>query len=445
DRLAAVLDDHELLLVLDNCEHVVEEVADLVTDLLGRVPGLRVLATGREPLGVEGEVVHAVEPLAVPPVGADPGRVGEAGAVRLFAERAAASSPGFALTADNAADVALLCRRLDGIPLALELAATRVRTLGVTGVLCRLDDRFRLLSTARRHLPPRQRTLRAMIDWSWDLLEHDERVLLRRLAVFSGGCSPADVEAVCSGNGIDPSDVLDLLSRLVDRSLVVAEDAPPAGRRLRLLETIADYACERLSGAGEAEEVRRRHAVHFTGVAERCAATLFGPGQAEGLRALDAEAGNLGAALEEAAARGEAELALRLAVAPAWYRYLRGRYRDGLRAITLALSAGRGGAAAGVAMAESTAVVFAILADTGENHVRRAGEVLEAFDGAPDGDAALERARAAWMIGFVLYSRGDQEASEELVARALPVFRERGDRWGVAAALAARASHALGR
>ncbi|NKY99403.1 AfsR/SARP family transcriptional regulator [Nocardiopsis alborubida] len=446
-HVLGALEGRHTLLVLDDCEHLADEVADLVGALLGRLPDLRVLATSREPLGVPGEVLYGVEPLPVPSADTPADRVGASGAVRLFAERAAASAPGFALTPDNAADVALLCRRLDGIPLALELAATRVRALGVTGVLSRLDDRFRLLSTARRHLPPRQRTLRAMIDWSWELLDERERVLLRRLAVFTGGCAPEDVEAVCSGDGIDAVDVVDLLTSLVDRSLVVAADDPLTGRRHRLLESIADYARQRLSEAGEAYGLRGRHLDHYTALVRRYAGRIPGPSQKEALRRLDAEAPNLRAALDEAVGRGAEGHAARLANSLGWYWYMRGRYREGRRLTGRVRDAVRGPASTEAAMAGATAAVFEILAGAGNDHTALAHSALKAFDDlpGPPGDTELERARAAWMIGFVLHGRGDRAVSEDLVTQALAVFRERGDRWGLAASLTARASHALGR
>ncbi|PRX01774.1 UNVERIFIED_ORG: transcriptional regulator, partial [Actinomadura viridilutea] len=201
ERLVAALRARRMLLVLDNCEHVVEQAAELTDRLLRGVPGLRVLATGREPLAVAGEVVWSVPPLRVPARDADPREVARCDAVRLFAARAAAAARGFALDERNAGAVAVLCRRLDGIPLALELAATRVRALGVDGLVARLDDRFRLLAGGRRGAPPRQQTLLAMIDWSWDLLTEPERAVLRRLSVHADGCTPEAAEAVCGGGG----------------------------------------------------------------------------------------------------------------------------------------------------------------------------------------------------------------------------------------------------
>ncbi len=220
DRLTDALRPRQLLLVLDNCEHVVEPVAELVDRLLRAAPGLRVLATSREPLGLAGEVVWGVPPLDVPAADAEPEALADRSAVQLFVARAAAAAKGFRLDAGTAAPVAELCRRLDGIPLALELAATRVRALGVHGVVARLDDRFRLLAAGHRGAPPRQQTLQAMIDWSWELLSTPEQILLRRLAVHADGGTLDAAEAVCAGDDLPAADVPDLLARLVDRSLV---------------------------------------------------------------------------------------------------------------------------------------------------------------------------------------------------------------------------------
>lgn len=220
DRLVTALRHRQLLLVLDNCEHVIEPVAELVARLRRDVPGVSVLATSREPLGLTGELLWEVPPLPVPDDG-DLDAVRRSAAARLFVARAAAQQRGFHLDRQTATAVAQLCRRLDGLPLALELAATRVRALGVRGVVDRLDDRFRLLTTAQRDVPPRQRTLTAVIGWSWDLLDESDRVVLAQLAVFPDGCTPEAAEQVCRTD-------LDALARLVDRSLVVLDDSGAA-------------------------------------------------------------------------------------------------------------------------------------------------------------------------------------------------------------------------
>ncbi|GAA4937866.1 putative ATPase/DNA-binding SARP family transcriptional activator [Nonomuraea thailandensis] len=322
ERVAAALASRRTLLVLDNCEHVVEAVAKLAELLLRTGPGTRVLATSREPLGLAGEVVRQVPPLDA------------AAAARLFVLRAAENEPGLVL---DAGVVESICRRLDGIPLALELAAARVRSLGVRVLAGRLDDRFRLLSAGRRSGPAHQRTLRAAIDWSWELLTEPERVVLRRLAVQAGGCTLEAAERVCAVPGpipggppgdagpqvpqdLDPADVVDLLGRLVDRSLVVR-----AGDRYRLLESVAAYALERLGEAGEREPVLRRYAVYYTQLAECARAYRSGPARHHWVRRLDAEAANLRAALEAARSLGDTRLAARLTGSLGWYRTQSGR------------------------------------------------------------------------------------------------------------------------
>jgi len=259
ERLPAALHGKQLLLVLDNCEHAIEGVAELAELLLRSAPGLRILATSREPLGLSGELRWPVPTLELPGAGAgeDIEAVARCSAVTLFVQRVAAVVPGFELTGDNAADVAAICRRLDGLPLALELAAARVRVLPVHELAARLDDRFRLLAGGTRDAPGRQQTLRGVVDWSWELLDARERVVLRRLGVFTGGFTLAAAEAVCAGEGVPRADVLDLLGRLVDRSLVVTEGS---GARYRLLETITAYALGRLDEAGETRQTRQRHA-----------------------------------------------------------------------------------------------------------------------------------------------------------------------------------------
>ncbi|WP_345430730.1 BTAD domain-containing putative transcriptional regulator [Actinoallomurus vinaceus] len=344
DRLADALSAQRLLLVLDNCEHLIEPVAELTDRLLRAVPGLRVLATSREPLGLTGEVVWSVPPLEIPARAdeSDPAALARSSAVRLFVDRATAAARGFRLDAETAPAVAVLCRRLDGIPLALELAATRMRALGVHGLVARLDDRFRLLATGHRGAPQRQRTLMAMIDWSWELLSEPERTVLRRLAVQADGCALEAAEAVCSGAGLPAEEVLDLLVRLVDRSLVAMTEHGDDGPRYRLLESVAAYCADRLEEAGEYEPVRRRHRRYYTELAERAEPHLYGHDQARWLSVLDTEAANLRTALDGAVADGDAESALRLVNAQAWSWFLRGRLAEARRSLEAALALGAG-------------------------------------------------------------------------------------------------------
>lgn len=330
-RLAAALRDRRTLLVLDNCEHVVDAAAELAELLLRTAPGLRVLATGQEPLGLAGEAVFLVEPLPT------------ADAVQLFMERAAASAPGFRRDPDASEREAIaeICRRLDGIPLALELAATRVHVLGVRELAARLSDRFRVLTSGQRGAPARQQTLRAVIDWSWELLSAPERIVLRRLAVHSDGCDLDAAEAVCAGDGVAGDEVLDLVIRLVDRSLVVVVDGP-TGPRYRLMESVAAYATERLYEMEDLTAVRDRHLRHHLALAECAEPQLRGAGQRPWLARLDAEAGNLRAALDEAVRRagaGDADEAVRLATALAWWWLLRGRLTEARRSLRSVLAA----------------------------------------------------------------------------------------------------------
>ncbi|MFD1151657.1 BTAD domain-containing putative transcriptional regulator, partial [Saccharothrix hoggarensis] len=409
DRLVEALRGREVLLVLDNCERLVEPVAALVSRLLRAVPGLRVLTTSQEPLGLAFEVVWAVPPLDVD------------AAVALFAARAAAAAPGFAVTPDNTQAVEAICRRLDGLPLAVELAATRVRGLGVTALLDRLDDRFRLLATGHRDAPARQRTLRAMIDWSWDLLGDAERTVLRRLSVHVDGCALDAAEAVCAGGAVAADEVADVLAGLVNRSLVVAPDHR-GEPRFRLLESVADYGRERLREAGEFDEVRRRHAEFHLALAERADRELRTAGQLRWLRRLDADTANLRAAHDVLEPAGAA----RLARALTWYWFLRGRLREGLRLMTSpdpVTAAWRAG--------------FGVLV----------GEPVDPAAAAGTAEIAdpLDRARARWFLGYVLSTVGDMPSAEELTDRALEAFEELGDEWGVASAHSDRVSQALAR
>ncbi|MGW4025075.1 ATP-binding protein, partial [Streptomyces sp. NPDC005009] len=429
-RLAAALRDRRTLLVLDNCEHVVDAAAELTELLLRTAPGLRVLATGQEPLGLAGETMFLVEPLE------------PADAVRMFMERAAAAAPGFprdpeAPDESERRAVADICRRLDGIPLALELAATRVRALGVRELAERLNDRFRVLTFGQRGAPARQQTLRAMIDWSWELLSAPERIVLRRLAAHSDGCDLAAAEAVCAGDGVARDEVLDLVTRLVDRSLVVVV-AGPTGPRYRLLESVAAYATERLHEMEDLTAVRDRHLRHYRALAEHAEPRLRGAGQRPWLARLDAEAGNLRTALDEAVRRagaGEPEEAVRLATALAWWWLLRGRLTEARRSLGAVLAV-----TDGPPELTSLHAAFALL--TGDP-----GAAAIAVDGpAPASDAIpdpVRRARALWLCAFGLFSAGDAAGSSELNARALTLFTAAEDRWGTAAALGLRATLAL--
>ncbi|MEV5596578.1 BTAD domain-containing putative transcriptional regulator [Streptomyces sp. NPDC052496] len=437
ERLAGAVRGKRLLLVLDNCEHVVGAVAEITADLLGAAPGLRVLATSQELLGLAGERVWPVPPLE------------QADAVGLFVARAAATAPGFRLDEHNTAAVADICRRLDGIPLALELAATRVRALGARELSARLDDRFRLLGTGRRGAPPRQQTLRAMIDWSWELLTTAEQVVLRRLAVHADGCMLRAAEEVCAGDGVGSGEVAALLARLVDRSLVAVAEGP-YGPRYRLLESVAAYCLERLREAGEAEAVRRRHSIHHTSLAERAEPFLYGAEQREWLARLDQETANLRAALDCAVQEGAAERALRLVNAAAWYWFLRGRLAEAGRALGMALDVPASSAVPeGLRLrAKVWQVGMASLAGGDTDPVARADAVLKQYAttetqrGSASKAAPADPAGHAWALWFLTYAQvglGDPAVARDRLARALAAFRALGDRWGTAAVLSSRA------
>ncbi|WP_142047421.1 BTAD domain-containing putative transcriptional regulator [Pseudonocardia kunmingensis] len=441
DRLAAALRAAAPVIVLDNCEHLVEPVAELAGRLLPAAPGVRILATSREPIGLAGELLLPVEPLELPAAaaGADPVAVRASPAVRLFAARAAAAVPGFVVDADNADAVVAICRRLDGLPLALELAAARVRVLDPRELAARMDDRFRLLTTGNRGGPARQQTLRAMIDWSWELLTAAERTVLRRLAVHVDGCTLDAAEAVCSGDGVRRDEVVALLARLVDRSLVVRTEGPD-GARYRLLDSVAAYCVDRLRDAREQDRVRAAHRRYYTGLAADAESLLRGPLQRQWLRRLDAETPNLRAALADATREaGPGGAALRLVVALAWYWVLRGRLREAERSLAAALRVGAGEPDDTSAAATWLAGVTVRLGDS----TAAAARAAAIRSSPPTADPG--RARAELFLGAALIGFGDVAASEALVDRALRTFRAGGDEWGVAAALGIRARQALTR
>ncbi|MGW2367109.1 AfsR/SARP family transcriptional regulator [Streptomyces sp. NPDC001667] len=315
DRLAEHCAPRRMLLVLDNCEHVVDAAARLAETLLARCPDVTVLATSREPLAVPGELVRPVDPLPDPV------------ALRLLADRGAAASPGFRVEDDPEA-CAEICRRLDGLPLAIELAAARLRMLTPRGLADRLDDRFRLLTSGSRTVLPRQQTLRAVVDWSWDLLDAPERAVLRRLSVFSGGCDLGKAEEVCAGGDVGPWDVAALLGSLVDKSLVVAAPAADGDMRYRLLETVGEYAAERLDEAGERTAVERRHIVAYRELARTADPLLRGPEQRVWLDRLELEHDNLRSALRRSIAARDEQEALCLVLSLAWFWQLRDHRGD---------------------------------------------------------------------------------------------------------------------
>ena len=460
------------LLVLDNCEHLRPACAALVETLLGACPLLEVVATSREPLGVGGEVTWRVPPLAVPPAHAQrPGEVGRYEAARLFVDRARAARPDFVLDDRTAPAVAEVCRRLDGLPLAIELAAARVRMLTAAQIGQHLDDRFRLLSGGCRTAPPRRRTLRATLDWSHDLLSAPERALFRRLAVFAGGWTLEAAEAVGAGRGAPAETVLDLLTRLVDRSLVEV-DAAPVVARYRLLETVREYARERLAAGGEADAVRRRHARHFLALAEAAAPALTGGERGRWLQRLAADHDNLRAALSwcwaETAPPGRRATGARLAAALEWFWSLRGHLSEGRDWLERAAAAAPAGRETRASAAHGAGTLAWLQGDYGaarahleaslavwraRGDARRAAFALHGLgviafrQGDADGaqarhaeSAALFRARAdrsgtAWALnalGHLALERGDVAGAERCLEESLGLYRALGDAWGMA-------------
>ncbi|MEV8455842.1 BTAD domain-containing putative transcriptional regulator [Streptomyces sp. NPDC052095] len=312
-RLTEHCSRRRMLLLLDNCEHLIGAAAALADHLLAHCPHLTVLATSREPLGVPGEFVRPVESLPDPM------------ALRLLAERGAAARPGFRTDADaeTGAAAAEICRRLDGMPLAIELAAARLRMLTPRQIADRLDDRFRLLTSGARTVLPRQQTLRAVVDWSWDLLDGPERAVLRRLSVFAGGCTLTAAEAVCADGPDQEPEIAALLGSLVDKSLVVAAPAEDGEMRYRLLETVGEYAAERLDEAAERAPVVRRHQVFYRELARTTDPVLRGPRQRDAIALLQREYENIRTALRHAVAAGDEQEALSMVLSLCWYWQMR--------------------------------------------------------------------------------------------------------------------------
>ena len=478
DTLADALRPRRLLLVLDNCEHLVEACAEVCRRLLASSSGLRVLATSREPLRAAAETVWDVPPLSVPPANDALADV-EAQryeAVRLFADRAAARRPGFAVDRGNAAAVASICRALDGMPLAIELAAARIRVLSVEQISARLSDRFRLLTVGDRSAPPRQRTLRAAIGWSHDLLTARERVLFRRLSVFAGWSLEA-AEQVCADEEIPAGDVLDLTAALVDKSLVLREAEALGQARYRMLDTIREYAAGWLVEAGESESLWRRFRDYAVRTAERNLAIGIArtpaswAARVDVFRRYDVEAGSITQVLNWCRDRGDAEAGLRIAAAISPYWIVRGTFTEGGEwlAAFLAMDApavdpkvrGAGSVAraqlilsSSPAAAESpaseglklcrdegdefwTAVALNLLSEI----ALHTGRTDEAAAFADDALAVAQSAGDGWGEGYALGTRaaiaariGKLREAEQLAGASVTVMRRIDQQWGAARA-----------
>ncbi|MGH2730176.1 MAG: BTAD domain-containing putative transcriptional regulator [Actinomycetota bacterium] len=429
EGLVAALRRRNMLLVLDNCEHLIDACARLVATLLGSCPELRVLATSREPLEVAGETVWHLPPLAFPDDDSLPAEeVSRFESVRLFVERAAAGSPDVQLSTDDAPFVARICRRLDGMPLAIELAATRVRLLAPSEIDEHLDDRFRLLSQGSRTAPARQQTLRATVDWSFGLLTPQEAALFERLSVFAGGFTFDAAEAICSGAGVDREQVLELLGRLVDKSLVVRERPTRYG----LLETLREYGAEKLAAGGELEAIRRSHAGFFLELAERAEPELSGPDQIRWIRRLGEDLDNFRAALTWALQSDEVETTQRLGAALLRDWDMRGTAVEGLAWMERALAKGEG---APDRVRGKSLLSAAVLAESVGALERATDYAQQALSLYGDLDDRFGKARATHLLGSVAHYRGDYHAAVELLESSLAVYRELDEDWYTGLAL----------
>jgi predicted ATPase/class 3 adenylate cyclase len=438
EALVGALRARRVLLVLDNCEHLLAACAQFADALVRGCPHLRVLATSRAPLGLIGETVHRVPSLAVPAQGQPEPleRLTQYEAVRLFVERAMAARSDFQVTNATAPALAEICWRLDGIPLAIELAAARVRVLGLEQIARRLDNRFRLLTGGSRTALPRQQTLRALVDWSHDLLGDVEKILLRRLSVFAGGWTLEATEAVCAGEDIAADEVLDLLGGLVDKSLVVAEelasrDVAAGEVRYRLLETIRQYAAEKLQACGEGAAVRARHAAYYLELAETAWPHLARQEQLAWYARLEADLDNLRASLRWTMEQGAALEGLRLCGALFTLWALRGRATEG-RAWFAGLLAVPAGQAA--TSARALALGYAGLLAHQQGDTAGGQRLME--EALALGRQLDDRGAMAWALLWLVYPTEPRDPRERPnLEESLALYRALGDEWGIAEAL----------
>ncbi len=465
--LADTLQARRMLLVLDNCEHLVAACAGLAARLLRACPHLQILATSREALGIAGETVWRLPPLSLPPLIEDlqqvprmdalPGRAAENvvveaaaldrlqrfEAVQLFVERARASRPDFTLTRQNAAAVAQICRRLDGLPLAIELAAARLSALSARDVAARLDDRFRLLTAGNRAALPRHQTLRGVLDWSYTLLNAPEQALLRRLAVFAGGWTIEAAETVCAGGPVGKCDVLDLLAGLEAKSLVTLGDdpAPPSEEsesRYGLLETVRQYAADHLAANGELDAAGGAHAAYILTLAERAEPGLYGPRQRYWLDRLEAEHDNIRAALAWSTREGEgadAQTAARLTGALGWFWRLHGHLNEGRRWLTIVLSKECGIGDDASRLRAGALNAAGMLAERQHDYApaeQALQESVARYRALGDDQGMAD---ALNNLGHVVWDRSDNARAHPLFQESLSLRRTLGDERGVASSL----------
>ncbi|MGE3312090.1 MAG: adenylate/guanylate cyclase domain-containing protein [Limisphaerales bacterium] len=450
ETLVRYLRSRKILLLLDNCEHVLAAVADLTAHLLRNCSDLKVIATSRHSLGVAGEVTFPVPPLRMLDVrlvelsGPDiVERLSQYEAVRLFIDRVVAIRPDFVVTSANAPALAEICSRLDGIPLAIELAAARARVLDLDQIAARLDDRFRLLRGTTTGRLPHQQTLEALIDWSHDLLTETERVFLRRLGVFVGGRTLAGLEAVCVGGDIDESGILDLLQQLIDKSLVAVERDPGSEPRYTMIETVWHYARAKLEASGEMDRLRDRHLDYFVSFAEEASRRLEGRDQKEWLDRCDREIFNLRQAWEWCLKARHADGGFRLIRALCRFLEVRGNLEESLQLVNRMAELPTEGVETRVAAEFRLAA--GRIAWAADRYALAREHDLEAerlFDVIGD---AVGSARASALLSYLDRSEGRIDESEARLRKALVVARERGDRKLEAMALSGLGSVALER
>lgn len=430
DLLINYLRSRELLLILDNCEHLLDASAALAETLLARCPKLTILATSREALSVPGEKQYPIPTLSLPDVGKTLEVLRAYESVHLFEERAQLTQPDFVLTLENAASIARICNRLDGIPLAIELAAARVNMFSTEQIAARLGDRFDLLTGGSRTAMPRQQTIRASIDWSWDLLSASERVLFRRLPVFAGGWTLEGAEAVCSGHGINLADVLPLLTQLVAKSLVLVSRQPRQERRFFFHETIRHYALERLDESGETAWLRDNHLAYMVDLAEKAEEELKGPRQRQWDRRLASERENISHALEHAV---EADVKAGLDLCGRLSAHWLSHVDEGVKWTTAFLSDPRSAAfPLSRAKALITQSYVLLYRQEFEAALQAANEAHAVFTALGDREGEFD---CLLLQGWVLsYSEG-MDRKVEHYSTALEVARSIGDEWRVANAL----------
>jgi non-specific serine/threonine protein kinase len=421
-----------LLLVLDNCEHLVDACATIVSELLKTCPRLRILATSRQCLQIAGERVYALAPLSLPEgERADPDELLQSEAVQLFTERAQAAKHSFELSQHNATAIAYICRTLDGIPLALELAAARMQVMTSQKLAEMLDDRFRILSGGARTGLPRHETLRALMDWSYDLLTDSERLLLQRLSIFRGGCTLEATEAVCAGGVIGKLDVFENLSELVQKSLVVMEE--DVGQcRYQLLETVRQYAREKLVAGGEDETYRQAHAQYFLKLAEEAEPQLAGAEQVKWLNHLESEHDNLRAALDWFLGRNTGEEALQLGGALGRFWLVHGHLTEGRERLRRVLEIGEEATKGAQAKAWRWAGGLAWAQGNYDAAKRSTSASLERYRDLGDSQGM---AFALNSLGNMAHSQGDYVGARGFLEKSLLLCREQGDKRNMAIAL----------